>query len=496
MPAQVTTRAQVNGHRFLIRRLEHALIRGDSRMIHDPMRSQMRALIVGVVIAVLVSGAAGVLAFFKPVPNFGSSSIMLSASDGTLFVRVDDTLHPALNLASARLIAGKPDPAQQVDHKFLDTVARGPMIGIVGAPTAINGSDDPANSAWTVCDVTAIGSTSEVGTVVLGSDPVLGQDIRAARPTELMLAAAGTATYAVYDGVRAEIDPTQPALVNALRLGGSPIRRMSPGLLDAFPLVDPITPLTVPGAGEPAGYLPGAAPVGSILETADSRGEQLYVALREGLQPISAATADIIRYSNTRSAATLEPTPLSPALISTIPVVHTLRVDRYPTAAPEVVATDADPVACLAWQRAGSAATASTRLLLGHRLPIPAEARPVQLASADGSGPGLDYAYLKPGTGEYVRSTGADPDSRRNGELYYVNDLGLRFHIADVPTATALGLSPAAQPAGDAADPQLAPWNVLSLLPPGPELSQQAALIVHDGFAADPDGSAITPPPR
>ena len=107
MPAQVTTRAQVNGYRFLLRRLQHALIRADSRMIHDPMRGQMRALLTGLAVAILISGAAGVLAFFKPAPNFGTSSIMLSDTDGALYVRIGDRLHPALNLASARLAVGK-----------------------------------------------------------------------------------------------------------------------------------------------------------------------------------------------------------------------------------------------------------------------------------------------------------------------------------------------------------------------------------------------------
>ncbi|MBF6247361.1 type VII secretion protein EccB, partial [Nocardia elegans] len=40
MPAQLTTKAQVNGYRFLLRRLDHALVRRDVRMLHDPMRSQ------------------------------------------------------------------------------------------------------------------------------------------------------------------------------------------------------------------------------------------------------------------------------------------------------------------------------------------------------------------------------------------------------------------------------------------------------------------------
>lgn len=116
--------------------MEHALIRADSRMIHDPMRGQMRALIIGVVIAVLIAGGAGVLAFFRPTPNFGDSTIMVAKSNGTMFVRIGDHLHPVLNLASARLIVGKSDTPKEVDDKFLNTVPLGPVVGIVGAPAA------------------------------------------------------------------------------------------------------------------------------------------------------------------------------------------------------------------------------------------------------------------------------------------------------------------------------------------------------------------------
>ena len=31
-------------------------------------------------------------------------------------------------------------------------------------------------------------------------------------------------------------------------------------------------------------------------------------------------------------------------------------------------------------------------------------------------------------------------------------------------------------------------------LPPGPELSQEAALVAHDGLAADPDSVTVAPP--
>ncbi|MBB5167565.1 type VII secretion protein EccB [Mycobacterium sp. AZCC_0083] len=500
MPAQVTTRSQVNGYRFLIRRLEHALIRGDSRMIHDPMRGQMRALLVGVVAAVVITGAAGILAFIRPTPNFGGSTIMISNSNGTMFVRIGDRLHPALNLASARLISGKSDPPKQVDDKFLNSVALGPSVGIVGAPTRINGGDDMTTSSWTVCDTTQLPSiTEQVGTAVaettvLANDPVLGNDVRQASPDQMILTTDGDTTFLIYNGVRAAIDPHDPILSQALRLRNSEIREVSPGLLNAFPLVDPIVPIVISGAGEPTNYLPSSYRVGSILKIVDSRGDQLLVVLREGLQPISPATADIIRYGNPLSPSSSDPISVAPALASTAPAVHALQVDHYPATSPRFVRSDPDRVVCMAWQRDNSAAEATTHLLVGNRLPVPNGAQPVRLATADGSGPRLDSVYLRPGTGEYVQDTGAEPTSRAMGQLYYVSDMGVRYHINDVATAMALGVVGVQQTGSTAPLPQRAPWPVLSLLPAGPGLSQQAALIAHDGLAADTAGVNIAPP--
>jgi type VII secretion protein EccB len=500
MPAQVTTRAQVNGYRFLIRRLEHALIRADSRMIHDPMRGQMRALVVGMVVAVLICGAATVLAFMKPTPNFGNSAIMISKSNGQMLVRIGDRLHPVLNLASARLIAGKSDPPGVVDDKFLNSVPLGPTVGIVGAPTSINGGDDMNTSSWTVCDSTqATAATGPDGasalqTTVLANDPALSAAIRVAAPEQMILTTAGPTTFLIYEGVRAAIDPTDPVISSALRLQDSEIRPFSQDLLNAFPLVHPIVPVTIDGAGEPTTYLPAPYRVGSILETADSRGQQLYVALRDGLQPISTATADIIRYGNPQSPMDLHPAPVPPAMISRVPITHTLPVDHYPSASPQFIRSDPDSVICLSWQRNGPAAAATTHLLVGNRLPLPDDAQPVQLATADGGGPGLDSAYVKPGTGEYVQTTDSDPTNRAAGQLFYISDLGVRFHIRDAPTATALGVVAGKSSNTAAGVPQTAPWSIVSLLPPGPELSQQAALIAHDGMPADSYGGVVVPP--
>ena len=39
-----TTKAQVSGHKFLRRRVEHGLVLGDIRMIHDPLARRRKAL--------------------------------------------------------------------------------------------------------------------------------------------------------------------------------------------------------------------------------------------------------------------------------------------------------------------------------------------------------------------------------------------------------------------------------------------------------------------
>lgn len=497
MPAQVTTRAQVNGYRFLLRRLEHALIRGDSRMIHDPMRGHLRALLVGMMIAILITGAAGVLAFFKPAPNLGNAQILASKTSGAMYVRIGDRVHPVLNLASARLIVGQSDNPKAVDDRFLNTLPLGPTVGVIGAPTSIRGGDDMTMSSWTVCDTFegpgVTQATAQLETSVLASNPTLGPDIRAADPAQAVLTEAGAIKYLIYNGVRAPVDLADPVVGNSLHLRGAEPRRMSLGLLNAFPEVDPIKAVPIDGAGQPSKVLPNY-PIGSILRTADSSGQQLYVLLRDGVQPVSAAAADVIRYGEPDLGAASGARDVGPGVIANLPTLHTLPVEHYPTVTPQLVTPDPDPVVCMGWQRANNAAASTIRLFTGRKLPLPAGAEPVKLATGGTNGPGAASVYLKPGTGEYVQATGGQTDSHGSGQLFYVSDTGLRFRIKDEPTAKALGVVGAKGPEPGQEFAQLAPWSVISLLPPGPDLSQEAALVAHDGMAADANSSKVTPP--
>ena len=104
MPRTPTTPAQISGHRFLVRRVEHALVRADARMLHDPLRTRGRAVAVGAALLVLVIAGTVILGLLRPRDGAADADLVLVRDTGALHVRIDDRVHPVANLASARLV--------------------------------------------------------------------------------------------------------------------------------------------------------------------------------------------------------------------------------------------------------------------------------------------------------------------------------------------------------------------------------------------------------
>ena len=59
MSTDPTTPSQVQAYRFVLRRMESALVRKDAVMLHEPMRQHLRATAVGMILALLM-----LMAFF------------------------------------------------------------------------------------------------------------------------------------------------------------------------------------------------------------------------------------------------------------------------------------------------------------------------------------------------------------------------------------------------------------------------------------------------
>ncbi|MFI5779340.1 type VII secretion protein EccB [Nocardia sp. NPDC051570] len=465
MPAQLTTRAQVNGYRFLLQRFEHALVRRDVRMLHDPMRIQFRSLITGLVLAVLVTGGCAVLAFLRPQGQVGEAKIIMGADSGALYAMVDKTLHPAMNLASARLITGSSESPTSVKDSKLSSLSRGPLLGIPGAPASLPGPVDGDRSAWALCDDT----TSGLKTTVLDGIPQFGPRVRPAAADEALLASRDGATYLVYDGKHARIDMGNNAIVSALQLQNIRPRPIGTGLLNATVSAPDLLVPAIPNAGAPSTIRDGSIVVGSVIRVEGVHGSTPYVVLTEGLQRISEFTAEVLRTANSMGLTAIPLLP--PDAISALPIVHSLPIDEFPPTRPAIVSADSTPMACASWTRGMHDPAARLQLLVGTQLPLAPSAQPLVLVAADSA----YSAYIPSATGEFVQATGVEPDSTRRDALFYITDTGVRFGIPDAATAAVLGL----------AQPKLAPWQIISQLPAGPMLDRQSALIARDVVRAD-----------
>src|SRR3954467_13261572 len=128
MARQPTTRLQVSGYRFLVRRMEHALLRGDMRMLHDPMRAQSLSLIAGCVLAIIVVAGCAILAFLRPHAGLSDAVIVMSRVWGAFYARTNDTTPRVLIWASARVATGGAARQKFVTPADIDKAKRGPLL--------------------------------------------------------------------------------------------------------------------------------------------------------------------------------------------------------------------------------------------------------------------------------------------------------------------------------------------------------------------------------
>src|ERR1700712_3544951 len=230
MGREPATRLQVSGRRFLARRMMHALVRRDVTMHDDPLRAQSTSLVVGGVLAALGVAAGAVLGLVRENRVPESAPIVMARETGALYVRIDDTLHPVLNLASARLIARAAANPVSATGEAISEAKRGPLVGIPGAPATIG--EPLRGQPWTVCD-------DERTVVVVG--PSDFDRLDSTRPVLVTPRGEGAAsTYLLYDGQRAAVDLRNVAVVRALRLDGVVPVPVSRVLLDVVPEVPAI----------------------------------------------------------------------------------------------------------------------------------------------------------------------------------------------------------------------------------------------------------------
>jgi type VII secretion protein EccB len=466
---RLTTKVQVSGWRFLLRRVEHAIVRRDTRMFDDPLQFYSRAVSAGVVIAVLICLGAALLAYFKPLGKRGSDTLLVDRTTNQLYVVIPgtDQLRPVYNLTSARLVLGNAGTPVAVKSDELDRMSKGQPIGIPGAPyaTPVGG----ANSMWTLCDtVTKPESVApDVGTAVIVQPLLPDAAVGPMRPDEGVLVTFENDTWLVTETGRHDIDLSDRALTSAV---GIPVTSkatpISEGLFNALPNAGPLRLPAIPRFGEPNTFgLPPNLVIGSVFKALTEDGEQHFVVLPDGVARINGTTAAALRATNSFGLVT----PPSVEASTVARIAEQVFASPLPDEPLEILLREDAPTLCWAWQREPGDQAPKTTVITGRHLPIAPSAMNTGIDQIGGDA----TVYID--GGKYVRLQ--SPDPRYGESLYYIDPQGVRYGLPDEQTGNTIGLNA----------PVTAPWQVVSLLVDGPVLSKQAALIEHDTLPPNPN---------
>ncbi len=521
MASTPTTKSQVQAYRFVLRRMQSALVRRDAVMLHDPMRNHSRATLVGVVL-----GAVGMIGFliwglFSPDPKLDDETkIVMSKESGQIYVVRDSPkkqLIPVFNLASARLLLlseSNPDKGQSgqgggdaaaspaslsggelkiVSEKALAKIPKGRLTGIVDAPDMMPGSTDQRIGAeWSVCDqstfdrsqnapeanttfeTTVLAGISGGGTKLDGSRSVLVTTDKNSKKAFLVYKRPDNSSITSTSTVRAQVDLTDAKVVNALRLQDRVPRPISAGLLNSIRQVGDLKAPDIPGVGEQVNFIAGAV-VGDILR-AQRTGEKIvyYVVLRDGMQEVPVAVGDMIRFAKGFSVQ-----PKDIVLSDVNKVISTLNLENYPTEVPEVVDLNEDNVVmCLGWRADNVTAenkSEHTEVTLAPTLPGGKDLVPVKINQVGATGEAVSQFVMAAGKVGVIRST-TSIENFDSGPIQLITGRGVKYGIPDTVTSGGLGLGK------DGFMP--APAGIVALLPDGPQLNRNSATRSYDSVPA------------
>ncbi|ORW00043.1 type VII secretion protein EccB [Mycobacterium kyorinense] len=489
----LSTRTQVTGYQFLARRTAMALTRWRVRMEIEPGRRQTLAVVASVSAAAVICLGALLWSFLNPSGQLNESPIIADRDSGALYVRVGDTLYPALNLASARLIAGRADNPHKVRSSQIAEQPHGPMVGIPGAPSSFSPTT-PASSSWLVCDAVTstagAGAPSPVTVTVIDGTPDLSNHRRVLSGSDAVVLRYGNDTWVIREGRRSRIDAGNRAVL--LPLGITPeqvtqARPMSRALYDALPVGPELTVPKVPDAGSPANFPGAPGPVGTVFVTPQISGPQQYsVVLMDGVQTVTPVVAQILQNAGATPGAHL--VTVAPPALAKMPVVTGLDLSAYPDGPLKVVDIRDNPATCWWWEKTAGEERARTEVVSGPTIPVAQSdtKKVVSLVKADNSGREADRVYFGPNFANFVAVTGNDPGASTTESLWWLSDSGVRFGVDNTRDArTALGLT---------STPSPAPWVALRLLAPGPTLSRADALVRHDTLPTDMNPAELAVP--
>lgn len=465
-------RDQVQAHMFVMGRLTSGMLRADPDAPESPQGRTNRGVVIGVVIAVLLSAGSFVLGLLKPGTKDSwraAATLVVNKETGSRYLYLDGRLRPVRNYASARLLAGAEMKAVTVGSASLKDTPHGSPIGITGAPDALPASGDLDTGPWQVCSGSETGST---GTVVAVGAPADAAGLATAQG--MLVTGPDKAAYLVWRGSKLRLDEDGRAR-EALGYGSTPRLPVSAAFLNALPSGPDLRAQEVPGKGKDGPSLGGrASRVGEVFRvTVPGSAERYYLLREEGLVPLTATGAALVLGDPTTrekvyDGGAANVTSLGADVLNgrLAPGAGESADDpNLPSAPPEAVALAQDHTVCVRvvpGERGPRISVALTR---------PGTLGPISQAPPEGLTPAcmpVGTIAVRPGGGSLVRALGAS-GSKVGTTVYLVTDTGMKYRVGTAEALSALGYSQ-----GQALG---LPAPLLAMLPTGPDLTKEAAAL-------------------
>lgn len=553
MASTPTSKSQVQAYRFVLRRMESALVRKDAVMLHDPMRSHKRATLVGVIAGVAILLGFMIVGILKPAQSLPSSGIVIAQPSGQVYVvnQSPYELIPVFNLTSARLLiyaqsqtsssstssnGGSSSSANSVPSVSQPTVvsdtelAGVPMGRLTGIPDGPQALPNPGTSSqnWWVCDNiprlnTPNATQNQVAqSTVLVGVPSIGSNMQA-QGGLLVQGPEGT-DYLIYhhstninnendSSVKAEINLTDQRLVTALGLNNTQPRSITAALLAAIPSVgaiqDPFVGNPNVGNPGPSGLGNSALTVGTAFQETNATGQQRFFAVlsNTSVEPVSGPTADIIQAE--RGSGTNLPS-VSPSELASVNQIDPINsperlpnVNDYPAYIPQILDAGEFPVTCLGWtanysdlanpQVDTTVTVGQTITTANYTSVATGQMQPTTVGTPGPSGIKVDNFFMNPTSalvdGVGVRSANGAGEFT-SGPIRLVTPRGVVYSVDALATAQALGIANTTAPF-DGLYP--APESILGLLPTGAEeLNTNSVQRTFDSVAVPDNAGQFT----
>ena len=450
---------QLQAYQFNTQRVISALVMRETDPRQSPLRRGVGAVFGGLMVAILVAAGFGIYGILTKVGSDGwksNGSVVVEKETGASFVYLNGTLVPTLNLTSAMLAAGQPNPhVFRVASGSLGSVPRGNTVGIAGAPASLPAAARRVGLPWTMCASPGANDTISTTTLAVALAPEGGRSVVdegvLVKDTKLRT------TYLIWHNTRYLVRSAQN-LVPAL-FGAVTAVPVTTAWLNTVALGADIGPITVGSAGA-ASPIKGRK-VGDVLVAQTGSGPQHYLVFDDGV----AAITDLQRFI---IGATSRVKPINVTLAEINAAARSTRLaprsglQQPPTTVPPLAQPERGETVCLLT----SAASSPSTVWVGGTVAGLDGATPTISTSASGAAL-ADRVLVPAGRVAVVRAMGA-PDAP-SGTYFIVTDLGIKYPVSAEPVLAMLGYPPT-----EAVD---VPATLMARIPTGPTLDPAAAVI-------------------